>query len=247
MSELLCTADIPDLPGLGAIRLRAGQAGAGRRVRWPYVAENRSFAPWIKGGELVFITGIGRHHSLDNLFELVHEGAATGVAGLVILTGDAYIGQLPSALLKRADVLQLPVLEQPYSLPMVTVTEAISRAIISREQLATREDETRAETLLQRLQLRLGNLPARREFIAPWFAEHQALLDDLGPTLTAWLQHGGNVSAAASSLGSHRNSVRYRLNKLFRATGLDPKRPDDLNNLILAHLLCQCPDSGEHP
>ncbi|WVM91723.1 PucR family transcriptional regulator ligand-binding domain-containing protein [Halopseudomonas pachastrellae] len=138
MSELLCTADIPGLPGLGAIRLRAGQTGARRRVRWPYVAENRSFTPWIKGGELVFITGIGRHHSLDNLFELVHEGAATGVAGLVILTGDAYIGQLPAALLKRADALQLPLLEQPYSLPMVTVTEVISRAIIAREQLAWR-------------------------------------------------------------------------------------------------------------
>lgn len=247
MSELLCTADIPGLPGLGAIRLRAGQTGARRRVRWPYVAENRSFTPWIKGGELVFITGIGRHHSLDNLFELVHEGAATGVAGLVILTGDAYIGQLPAALLKRADALQLPLLEQPYSLPMVTVTEVISRAIIAREQLAWRAAEQQASSLLERLQLRLGDLPEREEFMAPWFAEHQALLHELSPTLAAWLQHGGNLSAAAASLGSHRNSVRYRLNKLFRATGLDPRRPADLNNLILAHLLCQSPDSGEYP
>jgi len=120
VSPLLRTEDVPLLPGLGAIRLRAGHAGAQRVVRWPYVAENRSFTPWIKGGELVFITGIGRHHSVDNLFELLYEGVAAKVAGLVILTGDAYIGRLPAALLKLADQQQLPLLEQPYSLPMVT-------------------------------------------------------------------------------------------------------------------------------
>ncbi|WVM90360.1 PucR family transcriptional regulator ligand-binding domain-containing protein [Halopseudomonas pachastrellae] len=191
MSELLCTADIPGLPGLGAIRLRAGQTGARRRVRWPYVAENRSFTPWIKGGELVFITGIGRHHSLDNLFELVHEGAATGVAGLVILTGDAYIGQLPAALLKRADALQLPLLEQPYSLPMVTVTEVISRAIIAREQLAWRAAEQQASSLLERLQLRLGICLSARSSWRPGLPSIKHCCMNLAPPgrlATAWRQ-----------------------------------------------------------
>lgn len=251
MSPLLRTEDVPSLPGLGAIRLRAGHAGAQRIVRWPYVAENRSFTPWIKGGELVFITGIGRHHSVDNLFELLYEGAAAKVAGLVILTGDAYIARLPTALLRLADQHQLPLLEQPYSLPMVTVTEVIGRAIVQREQLAWREAESRATNLLEKLQLRVGDAGARAEFVAPWFAEHQLLLQQLAPTLDAWLRHGGNVSAAAAALGSHRNSVRNRLDRLFRITGLNPANPTDLYNLILAHVLLYepviTPDFGDTP
>lgn len=251
MSPLLRTEDVPSLPGLGAIRLRAGHAGAQRIVRWPYVAENRSFTPWIKGGELVFITGIGRHHSVDNLFELLYEGAAAKVAGLVILTGDAYIARLPTALLRLADQHQLPLLEQPYSLPMVTVTEVIGRAIVQREQLAWRDAESRATNLLEKLQLRVGDASARAEFVAPWFAEHQMLLQQLAPTLDAWLRHGGNVSAAAAALGSHRNSVRNRLDRLFRVTGLNPAKPTDLYNLILAHVLLYepviTPDFGDTP
>lgn len=34
--------DIPELPGLDAIRLRGGSAAASNPVRWPYLAENRS-------------------------------------------------------------------------------------------------------------------------------------------------------------------------------------------------------------
>lgn len=54
-------ADIPRLPGLEAIRFRAGLQGGNRPVRWPYVAENDSIAPWVRGGELVFVTGINLH------------------------------------------------------------------------------------------------------------------------------------------------------------------------------------------
>lgn len=176
---------------------------------------------------------------------------AAKVAGLVILTGDAYIGRLPAALLKLADQQQLPLLEQPYSLPMVTVTEVIGRAIVQREQLAWRDAESRAGSLLEKLQLRIGDAGARADFVAPWFAEHQTLLQHLAPTIDAWLRHGGNISAAAAALGSHRNSVRNRLDRLFRETGLDPAKPTDIYNLILAHLLMHeptmTPECGDTP
>ena len=215
---------IPHLPGLDAIRLRAGNCGLQRRIRWPYVAENRSFKPWVKGGELVFVTGIGRHRSPDNLSELLYEGIEAGIAGLVILTGDAYIGQLPSTLMRLADDLELPLLEQPYSLPMVTVTEVISREIIAAEQRTA-------------VQARLGNPEALRQLIAPCVGQQLDLLEQLSPMLDAWLVNGGNLTATAAALGSHRNSVRYRLNKLFRLTGLSPSSVSDMETLILARAL----------
>ncbi|MBU2953743.1 PucR family transcriptional regulator [Marinobacter sp. F3R08] len=126
--------DVPQLPGLDAIRLRGGASAANNSVRWPYVAENRSFKSWVKGGELIFVTGISRHRSPQNLAECLYEGKECNVSGLVVLTGDAYIGQLPNTLCRLADELAIPLFEQPYSLPMVTVTEAIGRAIVWAEQ-----------------------------------------------------------------------------------------------------------------
>ncbi|MBO6810816.1 MAG: PucR family transcriptional regulator [Marinobacter adhaerens] len=122
--------DVPLLPGLGAIRLRGGESAGDNPVRWPYVAENRSFKNWVKGGELVFVTGISRHRSPQNLAECLYEGKECNVSGLVVLTGDAYIGQLPNTLYRLADELEIPLFEQPYSLPMVEVTEALGRAIV---------------------------------------------------------------------------------------------------------------------
>ncbi len=131
--------DVPGLPGLGSIRLRGGASAAGNLVRWPYLAENRSFKSWVKGGELVFVTGISRHRSPQNLAECLYEGKQCNVSGLVVLTGDAYIGQLPNTLCKLADDLAIPLFEQPYSLPMVEVTEAIGRAIIWAEHTGSEQ------------------------------------------------------------------------------------------------------------
>lgn len=131
--------DTPQLCRLSAIKLRGGSAAAGNPVRWPYVAENRSFKSWVKGGELVFVTGISRHRSPQNLAECLYEGKACSIAGLVVLTGDAYIGQLPNTLCKLADELALPLFEQPYSLPMVEVTETIGRAIVWAEQTGSKQ------------------------------------------------------------------------------------------------------------
>ncbi|WP_432696686.1 PucR family transcriptional regulator [Marinobacterium sp. YM272] len=123
-------ADIPRLPGLEEIRFRAGLQGGNRPVRWPYVAENDCIAPWVRGGELVFVTGINRPRSEANLKQLVHEAVEHQVAGLVILTGPEFIREIPAGVLELANTLNFPILEQPYSLKMVVVTEVISNAIV---------------------------------------------------------------------------------------------------------------------
>ncbi|WP_339807308.1 PucR family transcriptional regulator ligand-binding domain-containing protein [uncultured Marinobacter sp.] len=144
--------DIPKLPGLESIKLRGGSTATNNPVRWPYVAENRSFRDWVKGGELVFVTGISRHRSPQNLAECLYEGKECGISGVIVLTGEAYIGQLPNTLSRLADKLSMPLFEQPYSLPMVEVTESIGRAIVwsehSGEQTAELELASRSSELL---------------------------------------------------------------------------------------------------
>ena len=123
-------ADIPHLPGLESIRLRAGLQGSQQPIRWPYVVENDTLAPWVQGGELVFVTGINHRRSEENLKQLIREGVERQVAGMVILTGPEYIKAIPGPVLALANHLNFTLLEQPYALKMVLVTEVISTAIV---------------------------------------------------------------------------------------------------------------------
>ena len=112
------------------MRLRAGQAGRDNAVRWPYVAENEGIADWVMGGELIFVTGINHPRDEANLLRLVREGHERVVAGLVILTGAEFIQAIPTSVIAEAERLNLPLIEQPYALKMVVVTQAIGTALV---------------------------------------------------------------------------------------------------------------------
>lgn len=131
----LTVADVLALPGLESMSLRAGSAGLDNGVRWPYVAENNGIAEWVLGGELVFVTGINHPRDETNLLRLLDEACSRSVAGLVILTGPDYIQGIAPGLLDAADAAGMPLIEQPYSLKMVLVTQAIGSALIESEQL----------------------------------------------------------------------------------------------------------------
>ena len=131
----LTVADVLALPGLESMSLRAGSAGLDNGVRWPYVAENNGIAEWVLGGELVFVTGINHPRDETNLLRLLDEACSRRVAGLVILTGPDYIQGIAPGLLEAADAAGMPLIEQPYSLKMVLVTQAIGSALIESEQL----------------------------------------------------------------------------------------------------------------
>jgi len=131
----LTVADVLALPGLESLTLRAGQTGLDNPVRWPYVAENSGIAEWVLGGELVFVTGINHPRDEANLLQLLEEACQRQVAGLVVLTGPTYIQAIPPRVLDAAAAAGMPLIEQPYSLKMVLVTQAIGSALIQSEQL----------------------------------------------------------------------------------------------------------------
>ena len=131
----LTVSELLALEGLSALRLRAGKQGLQRAVRWYYVAENEHIAEWIMGGELVFITGINHPRDEANLIQLLMEGKQRGIAGMVILTGEAYIHAIPATLIALADELGIPLIEQPYLLKMVIVTERIGTALVRSENV----------------------------------------------------------------------------------------------------------------
>jgi hypothetical protein len=121
---------LSQINGLEEITLRAGHQGIDNVIRWPYVAENNDIGDWIYGGELIFITGLNWQWQSEDFKYLIHLAKTKRASGLVILTKSPYITVIPDDVLAFADKEGLPVFEQPYSLPMVTVTELLSNAII---------------------------------------------------------------------------------------------------------------------
>ncbi|WP_339650104.1 sugar diacid recognition domain-containing protein [Halopseudomonas pelagia] len=65
-------------------------------------------------------------------------------------------------------------------------------------------------------------------------ADSQSVLLD---TLGVWLAHGGSTQLSASQLGIHRNTLRYRLERIARLSGLDLNRADHRTQLTLSMML----------
>jgi sugar diacid utilization regulator len=121
---------LSNIIGLEEIRLRAGFEGADSLIRWPYIAEGNDIGDWINGGELIFVTGQNWQWQVEDFIYLINIAKQKHASGLVILTQSPYISSIPEAVLALANKDAFPVFEQPYSLPMVKVTELLSNAII---------------------------------------------------------------------------------------------------------------------
>ncbi|POF43577.1 CdaR family transcriptional regulator [Pseudomonas laurylsulfativorans] len=52
-------------------------------------------------------------------------------------------------------------------------------------------------------------------------------------TLRSWCEHGGQSQACADALGIHRNSLRYRMERIAELSGVDPLRLDGMLALYL--------------
>ncbi len=127
---MITVGDIPSISGLEAITLRTHSRLADKIIRWPYIAEEHDLAPWLVGGEVIFITGINRSWSDEGFVHLLKVAADKNAAAVVVLTGSNHIKELKNSWVRYAEQAQMALLEQPYSLPMVTVTERLSNAII---------------------------------------------------------------------------------------------------------------------
>ncbi|MBF3198821.1 CdaR family transcriptional regulator, partial [Pseudomonas aeruginosa] len=73
-----------------------------------------------------------------------------------------------------------------------------------------------------------------RQLLAPL----QRLLDhdpqgSLAATLESWCAHDGHAQACAQALGIHRNSLRYRLERIASISGLDLARLEHRQQLLL--------------
>src|ERR1044072_5990229 len=111
-----------DLIGDLAVRLVAGEAGLENPVRWIHISELEDPTPWMSGGELLLTTGL-QLDTPDRQRAFVGRLADHQLAGLGFGTGFTH-ASVPDAVVAAARERDLPLVEVPYDVPFIAVTEA---------------------------------------------------------------------------------------------------------------------------
>ena len=128
---VLLVRDILTVPGL-ALRLVAGEANAGRPVRWVHASELEDPTPWLKGGELLLTTGAAVGATPARQRGYLRRLADAGLAGLGFGLGFSH-DRVPRALVTTAEQVGFPVFEVPYPVPFIAITEAVFTRLVAEQ------------------------------------------------------------------------------------------------------------------
>jgi purine catabolism regulator len=148
VGELLRTLDV---------RLLAGEAGLAAPVRWVHISELEDPTPWMSGGELLLTTGL-QLDTPKHQRAFVTRLADHHLAGLGFGTGFAH-DSVPEAIVTTARERDLPLVEVPYDVPFIAVTEAAFSRLVN-EQYAVLRRAIAAHERLERIVLSERGLDA---------------------------------------------------------------------------------------
>lgn len=113
------------------MRLAAGRKGLERQIDWVHIIEDVQVAEFLRGGELVFTTGIvGREEYLLELGKRLWKKEACGLA----VNLGPYIGRVPEELLEFGDKKGFPIFTIPWEIRLVDVTRALTTRLNEYEQ-----------------------------------------------------------------------------------------------------------------
>ena len=119
-------------PELG-LSVVAGEAGLDNPIRFPHISELDDPTPWLSGGELLLTTGMGLDDAPAAPRHYVERLVRARLAGLGFGVGFRF-ERVPDELRAASEDAGFPLLEVPYPVPFIAITEAIA-AMLTEERL----------------------------------------------------------------------------------------------------------------
>ncbi len=126
---MISCREIINLPSLSKLSLVAGKSGLDSVVRWVHFIDLPDVIPWVQGGELLIITGIGLNGDIDTLQDIVRGSIKKKLAGLIINIGP-YIKEVPAEVISLADQAGFAIFELPWEVKIIEVTREICSHIV---------------------------------------------------------------------------------------------------------------------
>ncbi|MGN6168876.1 MAG: PucR family transcriptional regulator [Solirubrobacteraceae bacterium] len=137
--------------------VHAGEDGLDLPVRWVHISELPDPTPWLSGGELLLTTGMQLKNA-ESQRNFVERLAEHHLAGLGIGTGFRH-QSVPEPLLETAAERAYPVIEVPYEVPFIAITEAAFTRLVN-EHYAVLRRAIAAHERLERIVLSQRGLDA---------------------------------------------------------------------------------------
>jgi purine catabolism regulator len=169
----LTTEQVVALPGLG-LEVRAGRAGLGRAVEWVHSSELPDPTPYLRGGEILLITGLGLPAGEQQRRDYVRRLDAAACAGLGVAL-EFGLGEVPAAVLGESDRLGLPVFVVPDATPFIAISRAVAHELTA-QRARTTEAALAAQRALTAAAARGGDREVARR-LAVLLSAKVALLD----------------------------------------------------------------------
>lgn len=117
---------------LYGMRILAGEQNMNKIVQWVHTIEDIEASSFLRGGELIFTTGIAKREGIW-LIPFVKNLVEKEAAGLVVNVGP-YIDKVPVEVLEYANEEHFPILEVPWKTRLVDITRDFCNQIIKDEQ-----------------------------------------------------------------------------------------------------------------
>ncbi|MEG6584823.1 PucR family transcriptional regulator [Dendrosporobacter sp. 1207_IL3150] len=129
---MISCREVIGLPSLAKLNIVAGRSGLDRLVRWVHFIDLPDVIPWVQGGELLIITGIGLNGDLDKLKDIVKGLIRKNLAGLIVNIGP-YIKEIPAEVVSLAEQARFPIFELPWEVKIIEVTREICSHIVMKQ------------------------------------------------------------------------------------------------------------------
>ena len=192
----LTVEDLLALPGLG-LSVVAGRGGLDRPIRWAHTSELTDPTRWLSGGELLLTTGLGLKGSPNLQRAYLKRLVDAGLAGLGVGLGFGF-DSVPAPVLRAADRADFPVLEVPYQVPFIAITEAVSSALAKERMRELEMSEAIHDRLAQVVGAGSGPADVLEEVVA--LAPGWSYLFDAKGALVASSCTGGVEAPPADSV-----------------------------------------------
>lgn len=126
------------------VKLLAGNGGMNRYARWYHTVESLEISTFLKGNEIVFITGVATKNSKE-LFELIKSVHEHHASALVINLGP-YIELIPDSVIDFCNAKDFPLFVVPWHIHMADIMRSISTLLAESENATDKSELSQALT-----------------------------------------------------------------------------------------------------
>ncbi|HEV3154830.1 MAG TPA: PucR family transcriptional regulator ligand-binding domain-containing protein [Candidatus Baltobacteraceae bacterium] len=120
--------DVLDLPSLQTARVVAGRSGLDRDVLWSHVVDMPDPIPWVRPGFMILTSGYAWPKSDEEQRLHISSLATAGVAAFGMAV-PKFVDEFSETAREQADLSGLPLLEIPWEVPFVRITEELHKAV----------------------------------------------------------------------------------------------------------------------